>query len=165
MKTIKKELLSQYRAALNMLIDTINRCPDDLWEDSHYENAYWRIAYHALHYTALYAAESQDTFVPWVKHHAGYHVLGSATSNQISEEGAGSYSRSDLRDYACSISQLLEQQLNTQNLAAPSGFEWLRMNKFALHLYNIRHLQHHIGQLVERLHQYGISGINWVDAG
>lgn len=35
------------------------------------------------------------------------------------------------------------------------------MNRLQLHLYNIRHLQHHVGQLTERLHQAGIKGIKW----
>ena len=36
------------------------------------------------------------------------------------------------------------------------------MTTAELHLYSIRHIQHHIGQLIERLHQAGIQGFPWV---
>jgi uncharacterized damage-inducible protein DinB len=42
-----------------------------------------------------------------------------------------------------------------------SGFDWLPTNRMELHLYNIRHIQHHTGQLVERLRQNGVKGIRW----
>ncbi len=38
-------------------------------------------------------------------------------------------------------------------LDADSGFYWLPFNKFELQLYNIRHIQHHTGQLTDRLRQ------------
>ncbi|KPJ52053.1 hypothetical protein AMJ39_08795 [candidate division TA06 bacterium DG_24] len=47
----------------------------------------------------------------------------------------------------------------------PSGFPWLPFNRFELHLYNIRHIQHHAGQLIERLRSQGVTDFEWVGIG
>ncbi|RZK80772.1 MAG: hypothetical protein EOO92_06930 [Pedobacter sp.] len=56
----------------------------------------------------------------------------------------------------------IEQQIDQETFYEDSGFDWLKMNKLELHFYNIRHLQHHIGQLVERLNQSDIGGSIWI---
>ncbi len=45
---MKIAILSQYKASLKMLLNVIAKCPDRLWENRSYENAYWRIVYHTL---------------------------------------------------------------------------------------------------------------------
>ena len=47
---------------------------------------------------------------------------------------------------------------------APSGFSWLRFGKTELQLYNIRHIQHHAGQLTDRLRTAAGIGVRWVAA-
>jgi hypothetical protein len=46
--TVKRSIRSQYGAALAMLKDAIEKCPDSLWADSNYVNPFWRVAYHTL---------------------------------------------------------------------------------------------------------------------
>jgi len=48
------------------------------------------------------------------------------------------------------------------NLEAPSGFYWLPFNKAELQFYNIRHTQHHTGQLADRLRTAANLGVDWV---
>ncbi len=49
--------------------------------------------------------------------------------------------------------------------AAPeSGFFWLPFGKLELQFYNIRHLQHHTGELFERLGAVGVT-LDWVGRG
>jgi hypothetical protein len=46
---------------------------------------------------------------------------------------------------------------------APSGFSWIPLNKLELQLYNIRHIQHHTGELYERLGaRAGIGDLRWI---
>ena len=47
-------------------------------------------------------------------------------------------------------------------LDAPSGFEWLPFNKPELQFYNIRHIQHHTGELCERLGVMGEIEVPWI---
>ena len=48
------------------------------------------------------------------------------------------------------------------DLEAGSGFDWVPFDKLELQFYNIRHLQHHTGQLCERLRTKQDIGIGWV---
>jgi hypothetical protein len=48
------------------------------------------------------------------------------------------------------------------NLEAESGFSWIPMNKMELQIYNIRHIQHHAAQLIERLRDNQGIHIKWV---
>jgi hypothetical protein len=159
---MKKEIISQYKASLKMLKDTINKCPDNLWNNSEHENSYWRIVYHALFYTSLYLSKSINTFTPWKNHKDNYECLGSLTFDKKPVVINSSYSKEEMIEYLESIFDNCESFVNSTSLEDESGFPWLPMTKGELHLYNIRHIQHHAGQLIERLHNAGIKGINWV---
>jgi uncharacterized damage-inducible protein DinB len=57
-----------------------------------------------------------------------------------------------------------------QSLQAPSGFEWIKFSRGELHLYNIRHLQHHAGQLSACLRRLNPSlrdrnSLPWIGSG
>jgi len=159
---MKKELVSQYKAGLRMLANAIELCPDKLWDDAvNYENAYWRIAYHTLFYTALYLAENADCFAQWEKHEPNYNRLGKLTDDGAPILITTLYSKAELSGYLQSIVLKLDENIDEHNFTAPSGFYWLPMNKFELYLYNLRHIQHHTGQLVERLHDVGVKGVAW----
>ncbi len=157
---MNQEIISQYKASLRMLTDVINKCPESLWNDSSYENQYWRIVYHALFYTALYLSESPEKFVAWHKHRATYNYLGSLTSDNKPVVIDSIYTKDEMIEYTSMISQNCER-LVKQNEGKKSGFDWLVMTRLELQFYNLRHLQHHIGELTERLHQLGIKGIRW----
>lgn len=159
---MKAAFISQYKSALTMLANTIERCPDELWDNEVDERRYWRITYHALFYTAFYLSENADSFVPWEKHSPNYHRLGAADDNGNVITINHVYTKDELLTYAGFISDNVENAVNSTSDGHESGFYWLPMDKFELHLYNIRHIQHHVGQLIERLHQNGITGITWV---
>ena len=47
-EALRSALKSQYRAALAMLKEAIERCPQDAWADARYVNACWQVAYHTM---------------------------------------------------------------------------------------------------------------------
>ena len=51
-------LISQYRAALAMLKQTIVLCPQSLWNAADEQNKFWQVAFHALYFTHEYLADS-----------------------------------------------------------------------------------------------------------
>ena len=159
---MKTEIIAQYQASLKMLMDTITKCPDDVWVDETYENAYWRIVYHALFYTAFYLSPKEELFVHWPKHIADYENLGALNDDNLPIVITGIYSKAEMLGYSEDIINSLDRFISDTDDKKESGFDWLRINKLQMHLYNIRHTQHHVGQLIERLHQRGIKGINWV---
>jgi len=46
--------------------------------------------------------------------------------------------------------------------SAESGFSWYRMSKLEHQFVNLRHIQHHTGQLADRLRQEADRGVEWV---
>jgi hypothetical protein len=157
---MKNVIISQYKASLTMLMDVMEKCPDDLWEDSTYDSAYWRIVYHTLFFTALYISKNEEKFVPWTKHIKDYNDLGPLSDDNKPIVLNEIFSKADLMGYAEVIFKSIDTMVNV-DADEDSGFSWLPMKKPELHIYNIRHIHHHMGQLIERLHQNGISGISW----
>ncbi len=156
-----QEIISQYKASLKMLLDIINMCPDNLWEDGKYKNKYWHIVYHTLFYTSLYLSGTLSEFTPWIKHKENYNNLGEIAFDGTPVIIENNYSKSEMIDYLGTIVKGCESLEDKTFGDEKSGFEWLPISKTELHLYNIRHIQHHTGQLTERLHQSGITGIKW----
>jgi hypothetical protein len=159
---LKEEIIFQYQCSLKMLIDTVRKCPADLWEnDKDYMNGYSRIVYHTLFFSELHLMPATKKFVPWKKHIANYNYLAqiSPVDNEpiIIEKH---YSKEDMIEYAESILALFENPYEENSKDEKNSYKWLEISRVP-HIYNIRHMQHHIGQLVERLHHIGIRGIEW----
>jgi hypothetical protein len=154
---------SQYRASLRMLGDAISKCADALWDSAEYQNRFWHIAYHALFYTHLYLQDSDKAFVPWSKHRKGYESLGPLPRPPHGESSNGeSYTKEEVLEYLAVCQDEVEERLSSIDLEAASGFHWLPFGKLELQLYNIRHLQHHTGQLGDRLRTKQAAALSWV---
>ncbi len=151
-----KIIQSQYLAALQMLKQVVIRCPDSQWNFSEDRNKFWHTAYHALFYTHLYLQDSEKDFKPWPKHKDGYQSPGASLSPDFV------YSREDLLEYLELCRKQVEARVLPLEEQAPSGFYWLPFSKLELHVYNIRHLQQHVGELYERLGSREHIDLDWV---
>jgi hypothetical protein len=145
---------SQYLAASEMLKHTIEKCPAELWLGAHYKNRTWHIAYHALFYAHLYLSETEKTFKPWCKHRPD--------SNDLRKIGEP-YSQDEVLEYLAICQQEVKRLLPILDLdSSESGFYWLPFSKLELQFYNIRHLQQHTGELMERLGVARGIDVDWV---
>jgi len=160
MTELIKALESQYDATLRMLENSIKDCPDSLWQDSSYTNKYWHIAFHTLFYTHLYLFDSEHDFEAWEKHIEQYEYLNYVSESHPTDKAI--YSQQDLLEYLAVCKQKLEGYLSTVSFSEASGFSWLKFNKLELHLYNIRHAQHHTGQLGDRLREAEGQNLRWI---
>ena len=157
--TLQNILKSQYLASLGMLLEAIESCPDDLWTDDSYANPFWQVAYHALFYTDFYLQPSEAAFVPWEHHRPGYHRFG---SDPDAPAVVTPYSVDEVKAYCLHCQATIESAVDHLDLsAADSGFPWYRMSKLEHQFVNLRHLQHHTGQLVDRLRQVAGHGVSW----
>lgn len=59
-EALRTILKSQYHAALAMLRETIEQCPDDLWLATQHTNSFWQVAYHTLYFTHLYLQPNRE---------------------------------------------------------------------------------------------------------
>lgn len=156
---VKRALIDQYGAALEMLKQAINKCPHSRWNDPQERKKFWQVAYHTLYYTYLYLHENRNAFKAWAKHPQDYHRLGRSPEKA---EMVEPYSREEILEFLELCRQTVEVNLTAQNLEAESGFDWLPFNKLELHLYNIRHIQHHAAELIEWLGVTEGIDVEWV---
>ena len=156
--TIQAALKSQYHGGMAMLRAALDSCPEGLWADDSYRNQSWQVIYHTLFYTDFYLSASEQAFVPWSHHRKGYWELGPAPDGTLRIP----YSREELTAYWKDLESRIDLAVDSLDLNAPEcGFPWYQMGKLEHQLVNIRHLQHHTGQLTERLRQSAQIGLKW----
>jgi hypothetical protein len=157
--TIQAVLKSQYHASLAMLRDAIDACPAGLWTDASYVNQFWQVAYHALFYTDFYLQPSESAFVPWEHHRPKHNFF---VSRWDAAKSATPYSIDEVRTYCARCDAMIDAAVDRLDLDAPdSGFPWYKMSKLEHQFVNVRHIQHHTGQLAERIRQATGHGIDW----
>jgi len=165
-------LKSQYHAALDMLSQAIERCPDDLWtcDDPKHPDQFWHIAYHVLFFTHFYLQPNEEAFQPWEHHRDGYPSLGPTSSPSHREP----YTKSQVQAYLRLIDESVDTTVDQLDLAAPEcGFWWYKMSKVEHQIVNIRHIQHHTARAMVKCcgwtiaHQAAfllIPSMNWMPA-
>jgi len=152
-------LKSQYHASLTMLQDAIDACPAELWTDPTYVNQFWQVAYHTLFYTDFYLHASESAFVPWEKHRPKHNFFA---SGHAAPGSLVPYSIDEVRAYRARCDAMIDSAVDRLDLSAPeSGFPWYKMSKLEHQFVNLRHIQHHTGQLAERIRQVTGRGVNW----
>jgi len=152
---VRSVLKSQYHAALAMLRDAIEQCPDAEWLSRDHKNAFWQVAYHVLFFAHLYLQQNETTFVLWSQHHGD-------------DDGTRGepYSKAQVLEYWSFVDHAVDGAVDLLDLESPeSGFSWYTMSKLEHQLVNIRHVQHHSAQLADRLRSAADIGITWVGSG
>lgn len=108
---------------------------------------------------------SEAEFSSWPKHRPNYQFLGSIPWPPYDRPKIEApFSKEEILEYLQICRGEIEVRVPALDLGSPSGFPWLRFSKLELQLYNIRHLQHHAAQLIDRLRTTGDVGIAWVPA-
>lgn len=136
-----------------MLEAAVRACPDDAWDSAEQVNRFWHVAYHALFYVHLYLFPTVAEHRPWSGHRAGAEDLGRTVER---------YTRASILEFLTFCRGHARRQIAALDLAAESGFSWLSFGPVERLAYNLRHLQHHTGQLSERIRQATGTGVPWV---
>ena len=166
-QTVKTALKSQYHASLEMLLEAVNKCPDELWLDTTSVNAFWQVAYHALYYVHMYLQPNLESFQPWeqnqknVQFQNGFPGAPRAGSNLplIPEP----YTKAQLLEFLALCNGMVNSAIDTFDLLEKkSGFPWYTCTKLEHQIISIRHLQHHTAQLGDRLRGAGEEGLTWL---
>ena len=163
---VRSVLKSQYHASFEMLRQAIEKCPASMWNDDNYRNEFWHIAYHALFYTHLYLQPSEEAFEPWTPHRDQYNFMGPLPWPPHDEPQIGEpYRKEEILAYYAYCRETIDETVDSLDLDGDSGFYWIPLSKLELQFYNIRHLQHHTGELCERLGAEAHIDIGWVGNG
>jgi hypothetical protein len=163
---VRSSLAGQYGAALQMFSRCFEHASSDAWTAPVGKFPFWHVAYHALYYTDLYVSTDEQSFRPQPFHLENSNFLGPPSSAPEKKFVAGRpYHKEKLASYLATcrakVKSSIERETET-TLAGPSGFSWLKFSRLELHVYNIRHTQHHIGQLTALLRRLNIVAADWV---
>lgn len=162
-------LKSQYHAALAMLRQGIDSCPDEMWFDKRPTNAVWQIAYHTLFFAHLYLQPTEADFRPWEGHQSGVQhpdgIAGPPDPNSPLPLLPEPYTKEQVLSYWEVCDGMADEALDRLDLLSPdSGFRWYKVSKLEHQVINIRHIQHGAAQIADRLRQTARIGIDWVGA-
>jgi uncharacterized damage-inducible protein DinB len=157
----------QFAAAVQMLQQAIEACPDDLWDDRTDGSPFWHLAYHALFYTDFYLSDSEKTFTAREYHedeaqllpgdYQGFAGVVSTPTRAFTKDQLVAYGEHCVRKCAETFARLTDERALER-----CGFWWYELNVGEFMLNNLRHVQHHAGQLVLLLRRRADIGVDWL---
>lgn len=161
---VQTALKGQYHAALAMLKQTLDQCPDDLWAGEGPSVAFWRVAYHTLFFTHLYLQPRVEAFQPWEHAREEYQFLGPVPWPPHHQPKIGEpYTKPQILEYWQFCDAMVDAAVDRLDLAASDcGFPWYQLPKLDHQINNIRHIQHHAALLSGRLRLATKADIRWV---
>ncbi len=141
--TLRGALARQYAAALQMLGNAIDACPEPLWFDGGRPHPFWYVVHHTLFWTDCYLSDSMEAYAPPAP-------FGLEELDPIGVRPPRPWTRDELRPWLAHCRRKASARiaaLTAEAAAAPSGFPRLEIDRLELLLDNLRHAQHHVGQL------------------
>lgn len=151
----------QYGGALQMMENAIRACPDERWGDTPEWHGFGYLAFHTLFWLDLYLFGAVEGFAP----PAPFGL------EELDPEGKlppRTYTKGELLGYLEHARSRCREVMSTMTdaeAARPVTFRNHVPDRGELALYNLRHLQHHVGQLQLLLRQYGVEPPRWVKRG
>jgi len=147
---LKTILAGQFEAGLCMLNQCVQACPPGHWEGKIANDTFRQVAYHTLFFTDLYLSTNEDAFTLRDLHHRGGDERNPTSGTGLSKD--------ETLAYVTICRQKMTETLareTRESLEGPSGFSWRKISRGELHIYNLRHVQHHTGQLSAYLRKLG----------
>ena len=157
-------ITSQYLAAFQTLEHCIDACPEEQWTGKVANHSFSRSAFHALFFADLYLGDSiqemkvQPFHQENSQYFGDYEELQATTPTNTYEKGfVGNYLNFCQSKTTSVLGRETEATLKKQ-----SDIPWQEISRGELHIYNIRHIQHHAAQLIMRLRLDTPIDIGWV---
>ncbi len=120
-------------------------CPPDSklehWDGIIAKYAFWHVAYHALCFVDLYLSPNEESFQLRDLHPLGWKELND-------EYPSRRFEQREIAEYVAICRQKAIEAPASEtrkSLEGKSGFSFRTFSRGELHIYNIRHIQHHTG--------------------
>lgn len=158
---------NQFEAALCTLNVCVDKCSDDAWNSCVARYAFCQVAFHMLFYADLYLGPDVESLARQPFHRENAKVFGDY--EEFKDRAPESlYESAWIKTYLehCrrKVAEVIAAE-TTETLSARCGFDWLKVSRAELHVYNIRHVQHHAAQLSLRLRVDRQEHVPWVGSG
>ena len=157
LETIKPLLWQQFGAAIQMLGNAIVACPDDVWASEDWRFDFWYNAFHTIFWLDFYSSDSRESFKPTEP----FGVTDLDPSGALPKRV---FTRTELLAYLELARQKCRRrihQLEPERIFKIGSRE-VEFTHLELLLYNLRHVQHHAGQLNLLLRQRTNDAPRWV---
>jgi uncharacterized damage-inducible protein DinB len=154
---VREAVAQQFGAALETIARALEACPEDRWWSGPTPSAFGYIVFHALFWTDYYLADLGERHVP-----PPPYTLGELDPAGVPPDRP--YTKEELRAFLRHTRARLAERLGALSLetAARPARTRPAMGELELLLYNLRHVQHHAGQLQLLLRQAGLAPPPWV---
>ncbi len=159
-RLVRDALKSQYHAALSLLQQAVERCPDNEWIKG--DPAFWQVVYHTAFYTHLYLSPNEEAFEPWEHGRAEYHFLGGLPEPpHRPPKVGGPYTRAQMLEYVAKCQGMVDGAVEALDLTArDAGFWWYKMSKVEHQIRSTFAIEHHTIYLSARLRAAGGKGVD-----
>ena len=157
MNIIRNILVRQFGATAQMLHESIESCPEQVWTKGLGGAAFWHLAYHTIFFLDFYLHKREADFTPAPFHRENAFNLATTPSGEP-------YSKTTLLEYLQQVRKRalpILAELTEDDLTAPSPVPWYTIPRGEFLLNNLRHTQHHIGQLNMILRAHGAKPPEW----
>ncbi len=148
----------QFGAAIKTLENAINACPEDLWSDRSRKHEFWYIVYHTLFWLDYYLADSAEDFTPPKPYTMSEMDPAGVLPDRV-------YTKDEMLaylEYCREKCRSIMSGMSDEKAVRMSKFGSLDLACGELHLYNLRHVQHHAAQLNLLLRLNIDSAPRWV---
>mgnify|MGYP000311000649 CR=1 FL=1 len=164
---MKALLISQYQASLCTLAHCVARCPEELWHTHVAKYPFCQSAFHTLLFADYYLEPDPETMRQQPFHQENPKLFDDY-EQLLDREPVSLYERTQIEEYAnfCRFKAVRAISAETEeSFAAPSKVTRRKCSRAEVHVYNIRHIQHHAAQLILRLRLDTKIDIPWIGSG
>jgi len=156
----KEALWRQFGAAIDMLEGAIVQCPDSLWSDRSRRPEYWYVVYHTIFWLDYYLCESPEAYAPPPPFTTSeFDPSGRLPDRVYTQEELRAFLEHGRRRCRETIAALTEERARR-----PIQFVSVGGTTLEMLFYNLRHVQHHVGQLYLILREVVDATPGWVGA-
>jgi uncharacterized damage-inducible protein DinB len=145
---------NEYYALIEMLQKAINICSKELWDRKTEGIPFWQLAYHSVYYLDFYLGESPK------KHEQRFDI-----KENLDERMKKILTKEQLKTYLIEVKEKCDrvlEGLSTKELEGKNSYFWTGPTLAHRLVYNIRHSQHHVGQLNLILRQNENKTVKWI---
>ncbi len=168
MSDVLRELLrNQFEAAFCTLHLCLEQCPDELWQAPVGNEPFSRVVFHTLFFADMYLSTDEASFRQQPFHIENADLFGDYEQLEW-RDPVCVYEREPIRNYTnfCRKKAFgVISEETDESLAGSCGFPRRDFSRAELHVYSMRHIQHHTAQLSLRLRLSADVGIPWVGSG
>jgi hypothetical protein len=165
--TFKELIGNQYEAALCTLNRCIERCPEAAWNGRVVNYAFCQVAFHTLFYADYYLGPNAESFRRQPFHRDNPDFFRDYEEFE-DREPVLLYDKPSIGKYLQHCRKKASEVIaaeTAQTLCGGAGFERRTFSRAELHVYNIRHIQHHAAQMGLRLRIDINEAIPWFGSG